>query len=60
MMYRQDVENEVIDYIRNSGEGVEDYDVDCIVDNLVVRYRLEGEESYRDIFEFEIFQGRKA
>ena len=26
MMYRQDIENEVVDYIRNSGERVVDYD----------------------------------
>ena len=35
MMYRQDVKNEVVEYIRNSGESVADYDVDAIVDNLV-------------------------
>ena len=34
MMCRQDIENEVIDYIRNSGESVADYDVDLITDNL--------------------------
>lgn len=32
MMCRQDIEDEVIDYIRNSGERVVDYDVDAIVD----------------------------
>lgn len=30
----QDIKNEVIDYIRNTGECVADYDVDAIVDNL--------------------------
>lgn len=34
MMDCQDIENEVIDYIRNSGERVVDYDVDAIVDCL--------------------------
>lgn len=34
MMNRQDIKNEVVDYIRNSGEAVSDYDVDTIVDNL--------------------------
>lgn len=51
MMYRQDVENEVIDYIRNSGERVVDYDVDAIVDCLVVMYGREGVEFYRYCFE---------
>ena len=44
MMYRQDIENEVVDYIRNSGERVVDYDVDAIVDCLVVMYEREGVE----------------
>lgn len=30
MMYRQDIKDAVIDYIRNSGERVVDYDVDTI------------------------------
>lgn len=51
MMYRQDIENEVIDYIRNSGERVVDYDVDAIVDCLVVMYEREGVEFYRYCFE---------
>ena len=34
MMYREDIKNEVIDYIRNSGESVADYDIDLITDNL--------------------------
>lgn len=42
MMYRQDIENEVVDYIRNSGESVVDYDVEAIVDCLVVMYEREG------------------
>lgn len=42
MMYRQDIKNEVIDYIRSSGERVVDYDVDAIVDCLVVMYEREG------------------
>ena len=50
MMYRQDIENEVVDYIRNSGERVVDYDVDAIVDCLVVMYEREGVEFYRLLF----------
>lgn len=46
-----DIKVEVIDYIRNSGESVKDYNIGAIVDNLLVRYRLEGIESYRDYFE---------
>lgn len=34
MMYLQDIRDEVIDYIRNSGESVADYDIDAIADNL--------------------------
>lgn len=58
MMYRQDIENEVVDYIRNSGERVVDYDVDAIVDCLVVMYECEGVESYRDCFEVAVFMNR--
>ena len=36
MMYRQDIENEVVDCIRNSGERVVDYGIDAIEDCLVV------------------------
>ena len=60
MMYRQDIENEVIDYIRNSGERVVDYDVDAIVDCLVVMYECEGVEIYRDCFEVVVFMNRVA
>lgn len=55
MMYRQDVENEIVDYIRNSGERVVDYDVDAIVDCLVVMYEREGVEFYRYCFETVVF-----
>lgn len=41
-MYCQDIKNEVIDYIRNSGERVVDYAVDAIVDCLVVMYERKG------------------
>lgn len=57
---REGIKAEVIDYIRNSGENIEDYDIEVIVDNLTLRYRLEGEESYRDIFEYQVFEGRIA
>lgn len=60
MMFCQDIKNEVIDYIRNSGESVADYDVDAIVDCLVVLYEHEGVEFYRDCFEFVVFMNRVA
>lgn len=60
MMYRQDIENEVVDYIRNSGERVMDYDVDAIVDCLVVMYKHEGIEFYRYCFETVVFMNRVA
>jgi hypothetical protein len=60
MMYRQDIENEVVDYIRNSGERVVDYDVDAIVDCLVVMYEHEGIEFYRYCFETVVFMNRVA
>jgi hypothetical protein len=58
MMYRQDIENEVVDYIRNSGERVVDYDVEAIVDCLVVMYEREGVEFYRYYFEPVVFLNR--
>lgn len=60
MMYRQDVENEVVDYIRNSGERVVGYDVDAIVDCLAVLYECEGVGVYRNRFEFVVFVNRMA
>lgn len=51
MMYRQDIGNEVVDYIRNSGGRVVGYDVDAIVDCLVVMYECGGVEFYRYCFE---------
>lgn len=58
MMYRQDIENEVVDYIRNSGESVVDYDVEGIVDCLVVMCECEGVEFYRYCFETVVFVNR--
>ena len=58
MMYRQDIENEVVDYIRNSGERVVDYDIDAIVDCLVVLYDMRGVEFYRYCFETVVFMNR--
>lgn len=60
MMYRQDIKNEVVGYIRNSGERVEDYNVDVIVDSLVALYERGGVDSYRDWFEAEVFENRIA
>ena len=60
MMYRQDIKNEVIDYIRNSGERVVDYDVDAIVDCLVVMCEQKGVEFYRYCFEVVVFTNRVA
>lgn len=51
MMDRQDIKNEVVDYIRNSGGRVVDYDIEAIVDCLVVMYEHEGFEFYRYCFE---------
>lgn len=60
-MFRgSDIMYEVVDYIRNRGERVDDYNLRAIVDKLLVRYRMEGEESYRDFFEFEVYRGRIA
>lgn len=56
----QDVRDDVVGYIRDSGERVEDYDVDTIVDDLVDRRRREGFESYCDYFEVEVFEHRVA
>ena len=58
MLRGSDIMREVVDYIRNSGERVDDYNLRAIVDNLLVRYRLEGVESYRDYFEVAVHNGR--
>lgn len=42
MMYCQDIEDEAVDYIRNSGECVVGYVVGAIVDCLVVVYGHRG------------------
>lgn len=60
MMYRQDIKNEVVDYIRDSGGRVVDYDVEAIVDCLVVMYEHEGFEFYRYCFETVVFMNRVA
>ena len=58
MRHRQDIKNEVIGYIRNSGGRVVDYDVDAIVDCLVVFYERKGVEFYRYCFETVVFVNR--
>lgn len=58
MMGRQDIKDEVVDYIRDSGERVVDYDVDAIVDCLVVMYEREGVEFYRYCFEVVVSMNR--
>lgn len=58
MLRGSDIMYEVVDYIRNSGENVEDYNLRAIIDDLLVRYRLEGVYSYRAYFEFAVHSGR--
>lgn len=64
MMYRQDIKNEVIDYIRNCGESVKDYDVDLITDNLLdCGYNNNTDDDrmdslMADMFEDAVFNGR--
>ena len=58
MMCRQDIENGVVDYIRNSGGGVVGYDVDAIVDCLVVMCERRGVEFCRYCFETVVFMNR--
>ena len=58
MMNRQDIKNEVVDHIRNSGGRVVDYDIEAIVDCLVVMYEHEGFEFYRYCFETVVFMNR--
>ena len=57
-MYRQDIGDEVVDYIRNGGGRVVGCDVDAIVDCLVVMYEREGFEFYRYCFETVVFMNR--
>ena len=58
MMYRQDVENGVADYVRDSGGRVVGYDVDVIVDCLVVMCERGGVEFYCYCFETVVFMNR--
>lgn len=60
MMYRQDIENEVIDYIRNRGGRVMDYDINAIVDCLIVMYKRRGAAFYLYCFETVVFMNRIA
>lgn len=60
MMCRQDIKIEVIDYIRNSGVRVVDYDIEAIVDCLVVMYEREGVEFYCYCFGTVVFMNRVA
>lgn len=66
MMNRQDIKNEVVDYIRNSGETVSDYDVDTIADNLwdCGYTNHTGDDRMDslmvDMFEDAVFDGRVA
>lgn len=53
----QDIRNEVIDYIRNSGECVADYDVDAIVDDL---WDCGYDGSQSEFFERAVFEYRIA
>ena len=58
VMYCQDIENEVVDYIRNSGGRVVGYNVDAIVDCLVVMCERGGVEFYCYCFEAVVFMNR--
>ena len=57
-MNMQDIRNEVVDYIRNSGEDIEDYDVDVIADYLYDAWYCGGEGVYRVCFEPTVFENR--
>lgn len=58
MLCRQDVENEVVDCIRNSGGRVVGYGIDAIVDCLVVVYECGGVGFYRYCFGTVVFVNR--
>ena len=59
-MYMQDIRNEVVDYIRNSGEDTKDYNVDMCVDYLYDALYRDGERAYRAEFEWAVFNFRIA
>lgn len=54
-MTLQDIKNEIVDYIRNSGESVEDYNVDMCADYMYDTLYLEGVDEYRNRFEETVF-----
>ena len=58
MLCRQDIRDEVVDYICNSGGCVVDYVVDAVVDCLVVMCERGGVGFYRYCFETVVFMNR--
>ena len=58
MLCRRDVMSEVVDFICNGGGRVVDFDVEAIVDCLVVMFEREGVEFYRYCFETVVFMNR--
>lgn len=59
-MYMQNIRNEVVDYIRNSGKDVKDYNVDMCVDYLYDVLYLDDARAYRAEFEWAVFNFRIA
>ena len=59
-MNMQDIRNEVVGYIRNSGEDIKDYNVDMCADYLYDVLHLDGERAYRAEFEWAVFNFRIA
>ena len=55
MMNAVEIKAEVIDYIRNSGESVKDYNV-CVIVEMLLEQCWDGDA---DLFELVVFQGRK-
>ena len=60
MMCCQDIENEVVDFIRNGGERVVGCDVDTVGDCFVVVYECRGVEFYCYCFGTVVFVNRVA
>ena len=58
MLCRRDVESEVVDFICNGGGRVVDFDVEAIVDCLVVMFERGGVGFYRYCFGTVVFMNR--
>ena len=54
----QDIRHEVVDYIRNSGELLYNYDISKCIAYLYYVYQRDGMDAYRNAFDYAMFSYR--